>query len=194
MDKISYSLGTLLATNLKQQGFESLNGADFHKGFQAILDGTDTEISLEDANNMVQNHLSQLAAAKHIDVIKEGEAFLSKNGEKEGVTVLPSGLQYEVIKSGDGAKPAPTDKVTTHYEGTLIDGRIFDSSIKRGEPATFPVNGVIPGWVEALQLMNVGSKWRLFIPSNLAYGERGAGELIGPHSTLIFDIELISIN
>lgn len=124
---------------------------------------------------------------------KEGDAFLAENKDKKGIVSLPSGLQYKVIKEGEGDTPKATDKVTVHYRGTLIDGTEFDSSYGRGEPATFPVNGVIPGWTEALQLMNAGSKWQLFIPSKLAYGERGAGGKIGPNSTLIFDVELISI-
>ena len=127
-------------------------------------------------------------------MIEQGAAFLKKNGERAEVTTLKSGLQYEVIKEGDGPSPKATDKVTTHYHGTLIDGTVFDSSVQRNEPATFPVNGVIPGWVEALQLMKVGSKWRLFVPYNLAYGERGAGQAIKPFSTLIFEVELLKIN
>jgi FKBP-type peptidyl-prolyl cis-trans isomerase FklB len=124
---------------------------------------------------------------------KEGEEFLAENKKKEGIQTLPSGMQYKVIKAGSGKKPTLTDTVTTHYRGTLIDGKEFDSSYRRGKPATFPVNGVIRGWTEALQLMEEGAKWQLFIPSSLAYGERGAGQMIGPHATLIFEVELISI-
>ena len=124
---------------------------------------------------------------------KEGEAFLAENKKKEGVKTLASGLQYKVIKEGTGKTPKATDKVSTHYQGTLIDGTEFDSSYKRGEPATFPVNGVIPGWTEALQLMKVGSKWQLFVPSKLAYGEKGAGPIIGPNAVLIFTVELLAI-
>ena len=123
----------------------------------------------------------------------EGEAFLAENKKKEGVITLPSGLQYKVIKAGTGKKPKATDTVTVHYQGTLIDGKEFDSSYRRGQPVTFPVNGVIPGWTEALQLMEEGAKWQIFIPSSLAYGDRGAGRDIGPHATLIFEIELVSI-
>ena len=123
----------------------------------------------------------------------KGEAFLAENGKRDGVVSLPSGLQYEVIHDGNGDTPSKTDTVVTHYRGTLIDGKEFDSSLRRGEPASFPVNRVISGWTEALQLMTVGSKWKLFIPSNLAYGERGAGKVIGPHATLIFEIELLGI-
>ena len=125
---------------------------------------------------------------------QEGEAFLAQNKNREGVTTLPSGLQYMVLQEGNGASPGPTDKVTTHYHGTLIDGTVFDSSYERGQPATFPVNGVISGWTEALQRMQEGAKWRLFLPANLAYGAQGAGEDIGPNATLIFDVELISVN
>ena len=123
-----------------------------------------------------------------------GKTYLAENAKKEGVTTTESGLQYEVINSGKGAKPAPSDQVTVHYHGTLLDGTVFDSSVDRGEPASFPVGGVIKGWTEALQLMSVGSKWKLYVPYDLAYGERGAGAQIGPYSTLIFEVELISIN
>ncbi len=194
MDKLSYSLGTLLATNLQQQGFKNVIGDDFFKGFQTVLNGEQPEISIQDANNLVQNHLDQLSAQKNAEVINEGKAFLEKNANAEGVVVLPSGLQYKVLQEGSGPSPALMDQVTTHYEGKLIDGRIFDSSVQRGQPASFPVNGVIKGWVEALQLMSVGSKWQLFVPSDLAYGARGAGQMIGPHSTLIFEVELLKIN
>ena len=125
--------------------------------------------------------------------LSQGEAFLAENGKREGVVSRPSGLQYEVIHDGSGDKPGATDTVVTHYRGTLIDGKEFDSSHRRGEPASFPVNRVISGWTEALQLMKVGSKWKLFIPASLAYGERGAGKVIGPHATLIFEIELLEI-
>ena len=127
-------------------------------------------------------------------MVEEGRKFLAANSKNEKVVTLESGLQYEVIKAGEGAKPSLNDQVTTHYHGTLIDGTVFDSSVERGQPASFPVNGVIKGWTEALQLMNVGSKWRLFVPYDLAYGERGAGPQIGPFTTLIFEVELISIN
>ena len=126
--------------------------------------------------------------------LSQGEAFITENGKREGVVSLPSGLQYEVIHDGSGDRPGATDTVVTHYRGTLIDGKEFDSSHRRGEPASFPVNRVIPGWTEALQLMTIGSKWKLFIPSNLAYGERGAGKIIGSNATLIFEIELLEIH
>lgn len=191
MDKLSYGLGTILAANLKQQGFEAVHGEDFLRGFQAILDGKEPEVSAEEANHLIQTHLVSGMSAKNLAAGKE---FLSSNGTRAEVTTLPSGLQYEILVNGDGAMPSATDKVTTHYHGTLIDGQVFDSSVDRGTPATFPVNGVIPGWVEALQLMKTGSKWKLFVPPNLAYGERGAGQMIGPNTTLIFEVELLSIN
>jgi len=125
--------------------------------------------------------------------LKEGEAFLQENAKREGVVALPSGLQYEVIEEGTGKSPKPGDEVTVHYRGTLVDGTVFDSSYERGEPVTFPVEGVIPGWTEALQLMKEGAKWKLFIPPSLAYGERGAGQVIGPNATLLFEVELISV-
>ena len=137
---------------------------------------------------------AELQAKKHAGAKADGEAFLKANKEKEGVVTLPSGLQYQVLTEGSGEKPTLSSNVTTHYHGTTIDGNVFDSSVQRGQPASFPVSGVIKGWTEALQLMPVGSKWRLFIPSELAYGERGAGDAIGPHSTLIFDVELLGID
>lgn len=123
----------------------------------------------------------------------DGAAFLAQNGQREGVVTLPSGLQYEILAEGDGATPGPTSTVTTHYHGTLIDGTVFDSSVRRGRPASFPVNGVIAGWTEALQLMQVGDKWRLFLPPELAYGDRGAGGAIGPGATLVFEVELLEV-
>jgi FKBP-type peptidyl-prolyl cis-trans isomerase FklB len=142
----------------------------------------------------IQEYFSKQQAKASESVVEEGRKFLATNSKKENIFTLESGLQYEVIKAGEGAKPSLNDQVTTHYHGTLIDGTVFDSSVERGQPASFPVNGVIKGWTEALQLMNVGSKWRLFVPYDLAYGERGAGPQIGPFTTLIFEVELISIN
>ena len=149
---------------------------------------------IHDAQKKIQEYFSKQQAKASESVIKEGREFLAENSKKENVITLESGLQYEVIKSGDGPKPTLNDQVTTHYHGTLIDGTVFDSSVERGQPASFPVSGVIKGWTEALQLMSVGSKWRLFVPHGLGYGERGAGPQIGPYSTLIFEVELISIN
>jgi FKBP-type peptidyl-prolyl cis-trans isomerase FklB len=193
MDSLSYSLGILMASNLKSQGFEEINPQDFSMGMSAVLQESNPLISLEDANRIVQQYMTTQQEKLKQEATKEGTAFLAENAKRKGVTVLPSGLQYEIIKAGTGDKPKATDKVKTHYHGTLIDGTVFDSSVNRGEPATFPVNGVIRGWVEALQLMPVGSKWKLFIPSDLAYGERGAGAMIKPHSTLVFEVELLEI-
>ena len=190
MDKISYALGILLGANLKQQGFDQVDGASFLKSFEAVLNDGNLDMDINEANRMVQEYMAGAAGKANAEA---GAAFLAENGKKEGVFTLASGMQYEIIKEGTGPKPTATDKVTTHYHGTLIDGRIFDSSVQRGQPATFPVNGVIPGWVEALQLMPTGSKWRLFIPPNLAYGPGGAGQDIGPNATLVFEVELLSI-
>ncbi|MCJ7833279.1 MAG: FKBP-type peptidyl-prolyl cis-trans isomerase, partial [Deltaproteobacteria bacterium] len=172
----------------------------FTKGFKDALSGAKPLLSEEEMRTVMtafQKEISEKQAEK-TKVLgeknkKEGETFLAENKKKEGVKILTSGLQYKVVKEGTGKKPKATDKVTTHYQGTLIDGTEFDSSYKRGEPAAFPVNGVIPGWTEALQLMKVGSKWQLFVPSKLAYGERGAGPKIGPNAVLIFTVELLSI-
>jgi FKBP-type peptidyl-prolyl cis-trans isomerase FklB len=201
--KFSYALGmniaTGLGTNLKKQGVE----VDWSLVAQGLKDGAGgkgTRLSQDEAKtvlNEVQTevHKEQQEKMKQAaDKNKtEGQAFLAANKDKEGVKTLPSGLQYKVITEGTGPKPTATDTVVCNYRGTLINGTEFDSSYKRGEPATFPVGGVIKGWTEALQLMPVGSKWQLFVPSDLAYGERGAGAEIGPNSTLIFEVELISI-
>lgn len=194
LDSVSYGLGMLIAENLKQQGLEELNVELFSKAINQSIKKEKTELDMNTANSFVNNYFSELQAMKTQKNIEAGKKFLADNKKKKGVIELASGLQYEIITEGNGPKPAATDKVTTHYHGTLLDGTIFDSSVQRGQPATFPVNGVIQGWVEALQLMPVGSKWRLYIPSNLAYGERGAGGSIGPNATLIFEVELISIN
>ena len=193
MDKLSYSYGIIVGQNLKEQGLDSLNSTDFSAGLKAILDGANPEISLQEASQIVQNSQADKAKQQYEAVLQKGQQFLNENSQREGVQITASGLQYEVITAGTGKQPAATDKVTVHYEGTLINGTVFDSSYKRGAPATFPVNGVIPGWVEALQMMNEGAKWKLFIPYDLAYGERGAGGDIGPYETLIFDVELLKI-
>lgn len=194
MDKLSYAVGNIVAYNLKQQGLTQVNATDLTAGIIDALEGNDLKVPQEEGSKLLQDHLQEQAAKVHAINIAAGQKFLKENGERDGVVTLASGLQYEVLTEGSGPSPKATDKVTTHYHGTLIDGKVFDSSVQRGEPATFPVNGVIPGWVEALQLMNVGSKWRLFVPSDLAYGDRGAGELIGPFTTLVFDVELLKIN
>ncbi|MGB1305984.1 MAG: FKBP-type peptidyl-prolyl cis-trans isomerase [Flavobacteriales bacterium] len=194
MDSVSYSLGISVANNLKSSGFESIETQAVASAFSDVFEGNEVKINEEDANMLIQDYFVELSQKKSQEAISTGQAFLDENGKKEGVTTTASGLQFEVLTNGTGATPVETDQVTVHYHGTLVDGTVFDSSVERGQPATFPVNGVIPGWVEALQLMNVGSKYKLYIPSDLAYGERGAGGSIGPNETLIFEVELLSIN
>ena len=193
MDKFSYGLGMGIGQNLLSMGVKDMNVEDFVKALKDVLTGAKTEISHSEAQQVVNEHFRQLAEEAYAQNKASGEAFLAENAKKEGVTVLPSGLQYEVITEGNGKKPSATDRVQCHYEGTLIDGTVFDSSIKRGEPAVFGVNQVIKGWVEALQLMQEGAKWRLYIPYDMAYGEHGAGEMIPPYSALVFDVELIKV-
>ncbi|MCU0417151.1 MAG: FKBP-type peptidyl-prolyl cis-trans isomerase [Cytophagaceae bacterium] len=193
-DLISYSLGINVAGSFKQQGFDDINLEKFVEAMQDVFEKKSLKVELADAHQALNTYFQDAAKRKAEKNSAEGVAFLAKNKLNEGVTTLPSGLQYQIIIPGSGPMPKATDQVTTHYHGTLIDGTVFDSSVERGQPATFPVNGVIAGWVEALQLMSVGSKWRLFIPSNLAYGARGAGESIGPNATLIFEVELLKIN
>lgn len=193
MDSVSYSLGVLIAQNLKQQGLEKIDPASLANGLEAALKGDSLKIDLNTANQTVQNYMQAQQSKKFEKNISEGKKFLDENAKRAGVTTLPSGLQYEIMKEGNGPKPTADQQVTVHYHGTLLDGTVFDSSVERGEPATFGVTQVIQGWVEALQLMPVGSKWKLFIPSELAYGERAAGPTIGPYSTLIFEVELLEI-
>lgn len=193
MDKFSYGLGMGIGQNLLSMGVQDLNIEDFVKALKDVLTGAKTEMSHSEAQAVVNDHFRKLAEEAYAQNKASGEAFLAGNAKKEGVTVLPSGLQYEVLTEGNGKKPSATDRVQCHYEGTLIDGTVFDSSIKRGEPAVFGVNQVIKGWVEALQLMQEGAKWRLYIPYDMAYGEHGAGEMIPPYSALIFDVELIKV-
>ena len=198
-DKVSYSMGINIGNNLERQSID-VNPDALMQGIKDALSGGDTLMTEQEVNETMMNFQKEMAA-KRVERLKElgeknkkeGEAFLSENKKKEGVTTLPSGLQYKVIKEGTGNTPKLTDTVTVNYRGTLIDGSEFDSSYRRGKPATFPVKGVIAGWTETLQLMKVGSKWQLFIPPHLAYGERGAGRLIGTNATLIFDVELLSI-
>ena len=194
MDSVSYSLGVSVANNLKSSGFETIESSAISAAFNDVFSENDVKISEEDANTLIQDYFMELSQKKSQEATNKGQAFLDENASKEGVVTTASGLQYQVLTEGQGAKPVASDEVTVHYHGTLIDGTVFDSSVDRGQPATFPVGGVIQGWVEALQLMNVGSKYKLFIPSNLAYGERGAGGSIGPNETLIFEVELLSIN
>lgn len=200
-DKLSYALGLSMGNNFKRSGVEEINVQDFADGVAAVYYGSEPKMTYAEAQQTVQEYFMGLqkkqeeAAAKMAEVnAKAGEDFLLENGKRAEVKTTPSGLQYEVIKEGDGEKPKAQDRVTVHYEGKLIDGTVFDSSVERGEPATFGVTQVIPGWVEALQMMSVGSKWRLFIPSALAYGPQGAGGVIGPNQTLIFDVELLAVN
>ena len=194
IDSVSYSLGVNIGENIKTQ-FPNIDLKNFEAAIKDVLDNSkEPIISGADAQKTIQEYFTKQQAKASESVVEEGTKFLAENSKKENVVTLESGLQYEVIKSGDGAKPTLNAQVTTHYHGTLIDGTVFDSSVERGEPASFPVSGVIKGWTEALQLMNVGSKWRLFVPYDLAYGERGAGPQIGPFTTLIFEVELISIN
>lgn len=194
MDSLSYSLGLMLAQNLARQGFDTVEAKSLAAGVEDVIVGNELKINLAEAQKIVQDYMAAKQSQKYEAVIKEGAEFLKTNGAKEGVVTTESGLQYEIITEGTGEKPAKTDKVTVHYEGKLIDGTVFDSSIARGEPTSFGVGQVIAGWTEALQLMPTGSKWRLYIPYNLAYGERGAGQKIGPYSTLIFEVELLEIN
>lgn len=193
LDSISYGLGVSIAQNLKGQGITELDATALTKGLEDVLKGNDLKLQESEIGAMLNAYMQKKAEEKSKGVIEEGKKFLEENGKRSEVTTLPSGLQYEIIEKGTGAIPTASDQVTTHYTGKLIDGTVFDSSVERGQPATFPVGGVIKGWTEALQLMPVGSKWKLYIPYDLAYGERGAGAQIGPYSTLIFDIELIEI-
>ena len=198
-DKVSYGIGMEIGNSLKSQSID-IDPDILARGVKDILSGKEPLITDQEFRETMTNFKNEMMA-KQIERMKEiaeknkkeGEAFLDENKKKEGVVTLPSGLQYKVIKDGAGEKPKPTDTVTVHYRGTLINGTEFDSSESHGQPATFKVNGVIPGWTEVLQLMKAGSKWQLFIPSALAYGDRGVGREIGPNSTLIFDIELLSI-
>ena len=193
MDKISYALGLSMGFNFKTSGIDSLETTDFVKGIEDVLKNRDLEMSNEEAKQVINDYFMELQAEKSKLNKKAGEEFLRINREKAGVKTTSSGLQYEVIADVEGSKPKATDTVTVHYEGRLIDGRVFDSSIQRGQPASFGLNQVISGWTEGLQLMSKGSKYRFFIPSELAYGSRQAGELIEPDSTLIFDVELLDI-
>lgn len=189
----SYSLGWDVGNNLKKNGINELDTAEFAEGIQAVFKGESGKFSEEQIKETLNTFFMQIQQSMGAENKQKGEEFLQKNAKRDEVTVLPSGLQYEVINEGSGKQPEASDQVTTHYHGTLIDGTVFDSSVQRGEPATFPVNGVIQGWVEALQMMKEGAKWKLYVPSNLAYGAQAAGS-IAPHSTLVFDVELISVD
>ena len=200
MDKLSYALGLGIGRQLSQMGANDLNAADFAQAVKDMIDGKKPQVPAAEAQQIVEDFFQKQeerqraeAAEKYKGAKSEGEKYLSENAKKEGVTTLPSGLQYQVLKEGNGKSPKATDKVVCHYEGMLIDGTMFDSSIQRGEPATFPLNGVIAGWTEGLQLMKEGAKYRFFIPYQLGYGERGAGASIPPFATLVFDVELIEV-
>ena len=199
--KLSYSLGVNVATGVKAQGVESIDSDAIAKSFKDVFEGNNLEVTEAESLQFLQTYFKELQGKKQLAdaekakaLAEEGVAYLAENAKKEGVTTTESGLQYEVLTSGDGASPSAEDSVTVHYTGTLIDGTVFDSSVERGEPATFGVSQVIPGWTEALQLMSVGDKLRLVIPSELAYGPRGSGAKIGPNSILVFEVELIKIN
>ena len=198
-DKVSYSIGLDIGTNFKRQSVD-LDAKALAAGIADGLSGGKPLLAEDEVRKVLAEFRQQMGAKAQQAAQqlaeknrKEGETFLAENKKKKGVITLPSGLQYQVIKEGTGKIPKASETVTTHYRGTLIDGTEFDSSYKRNEPTSFPVNGVIKGWTEALQLMKVGSKWQLFIPASLAYGPQGAGQLIGPNATLIFEIELLSI-
>lgn len=193
MEKVSYALGMSIANNLMASGIKNLNTEEFVKAIKASLAGEQPAMSVVEAQQVLNDYFTKLQEEQTAAVKAEGEAFLAENAKKEGVVTLPSGLQYKVLNAGTGATPKASDSVECHYEGRLIDGSVFDSSYQRGETATFGVTQVIAGWVEALQLMKEGDKWQLYIPYNLAYGERGAGAQIPPYATLIFDVELIKV-
>lgn len=193
VEKFSYAIGLSLASNLLQSRITNVDLNSLFAAITDVMEGKMPKISPQEANSVIEEHFKAQEANLGAINEKEGEAFLSANKAEKEVVALESGLQYLVITQGTGNKPSATDKVKCHYHGTLIDGTVFDSSLQRGEPAVFPVNGVIKGWVEALQLMSTGSKWRLFIPPHLAYGDHGAGGAIGPKTTLIFDVELLEI-
>lgn len=200
MDKVSYALGLGIGQQLSDMGAKGLNIDDFSQAIKDVIAGTKPQISNEEAQSLVQTFFQEqetkqraAAAEKGKVAMAEGQNFLNENAKKEGVITLPSGLQYQVLSEGTGKKPKATDQVKCHYEGMLVDGTLFDSSIQRGEPATFGLNQVIAGWTEGLQLMTEGAKYRFFIPYHLGYGEHGAGSSIPPFATLIFDVELIEV-
>lgn len=193
MDKLSYALGLSMGGNFMRSGIESLNYDDFAAGVKAAYAGDHSQMTVDEAKRVVNEFFAEMEAKLQDVNKKAGEQYLAENAKRPEVHTTASGLQYEVIKEGEGASPKVTDKVTVHYTGALIDGRVFDSSVERGEPATFGVSQVIPGWVEALQMMKPGAEWRIFVPSSLAYGPQGAGGIIGPNMTLIFDIKLIKV-
>ena len=200
MNKLSYALGLGIGRQLAQMGAEDLNIDDFSQAIKDILTGKEPQVSDQEAQKLVTTFFEEqgakqraAAAEKYKDNKEKGEAWLANKAMEEGVVALPSGLLYQVLNEGSGKKPTAADTVECHYEGRLIDGTVFDSSYKRGESATFPLNGVIAGWTEGVQLMSEGAKYRFFIPYQLAYGERGAGQAIPPFAALVFDVELIKV-
>lgn len=193
VEKFSYAIGLSLASNLLQSQIRTVDLKSLFAAITDVMEGKEPKISPQLANQVIEEHFKTMQANQGAINGKEGEAFLAKNKLETGVVELKSGLQYKILTEGNGPKPKATDKVKCHYHGTLVDGTVFDSSVQRNQPAVFPVNGVIKGWIEALQLMPAGSKWRLFIPSDLAYGDQGASGAIGPKATLIFDVELLEI-
>lgn len=193
MDKLSYAWGMALGQQLRAMGVKDLDKADFDKAVHAAFDGKETAITPEEANKLIQEYLQELTEKKTVEIKAAGNRFLEENKKNENVKVTASGLQYVVEKEGTGEQPSATDEVTVHYTGKLLDGTVFDSSVNRGEPATFPLNRVIPGWTEGVQLMKEGAKYTFFIPSDLAYGPQGVPNAIPPHSTLVFDVELIKV-
>lgn len=193
MEKLSYALGMSMASSLVNSGLSDINVEAFSKAVADVISKSELEMSPQEANEHIQVYFSKKQEEELKKNTEDGRIFLEENAKKEGVVTLPSGLQYEIITEADGEIPTATDKVKCHYHGTLITGEVFDSSVQRGQPAVFGVNQVIKGWVEALQLMSVGSKWKLYIPADLAYGAQGAGEMIGPNTALVFEVELLGI-
>lgn len=192
-DEVSYALGLSIGQNFKASGIKAITSEDFIAGLQDALAEREPQLTNERAREVINQLFTRLQQEEAELNAAAGKEYQEIMRHKSGIVTLPSGLQYEIIKEGKGAKPKATDKVRVHYHGTLINGVVFDSSVERGEPAEFPLNAVIPGWTEILQLMPVGSKWRVVIPSELAYGSRGAGDVIRPNMTLIFEIELLDI-
>lgn len=193
MEKVSYALGLSLGNNLLGSGVNALDYAELAQGIQDVMEQKKPKMSYEEAQAVINDFFQTLQAKVGGQAQSEGIAFLEENSKRAEVVTLASGLQYEIMSEGTGAIPKSSDNVKVHYHGTLIDGKVFDSSVNRGEPATFGVTQVISGWVEALQLMPVGSKWKLYIPSELAYGAQGAGQAIAPHTALVFEVELLDI-
>ena len=200
IEKVSYALGLGIGQQLSQMGASDLNIDSFAEAIKDVINGNKLKVSNKEAQSIVESYFKEKEkminadrSAKGKIAMEAGEKYLAENAKNEGVVTLPSGLQYKVLREGEGRMPKATDNVVCHYEGFLVDGTVFDSSYQRGEPATFPLNGVITGWTEGLQLMQEGAKYRFFIPYRLGYGEGGAGTLIPPYSALIFDVELIEV-